>query len=242
MTESIFYADAYQKAFEGRVASVGEAGGIVLDRTCFYPGGGGQPHDTGVLEANGQRWVVDRMQRDGAGIVHVAEGDPPEPGAAVTGEVDWARRYALMRTHTALHILCGVIWQRYEALSTGCGMQPDGAHIDFELETVTPEALADLQAAANAEVAAARAVETYTVDRAEAEATPALIKTKVNLLPKHLTEVRVVDIVGLDAQADGGTHVANTREVGPIELVRYKSKGRQNKRLYIELGAVEGGR
>ena len=235
MTKPDYYDDAYATRFEARVTGTREGNGVVLDRTSFYPGGGGQPHDIGTLAWNGHRVSVDRVSREGEDIVHWLAGPPPDSGTSVTGEVEWDRRFALMRTHTALHILCGVIWERYQALSTGCGMQPGRAHIDFELESVTPEMLVELEEAMNGEVAAARRVSTRTVDRAEAEATPALIKTKVNLLPSHLTRIRVVDIEGLDAQADGGTHVANTSEVGTVRIVRYKSKGRQNKRLYVEL-------
>ncbi|MDH3223880.1 MAG: alanyl-tRNA editing protein [Gemmatimonadota bacterium] len=234
MDQPLFYQDAYVRTFEARVVARADDG-LVLEPTAFYPGGGGQPCDTGAIRWTDGEIPVHSIERRESRIVHVTGPAPPTLPGTVTGVLDWPRRHALMRTHTALHILCGVIWQKHGALSTGCGMHPGSAHIDFELEGVTPEMLADLEQAANREVAQAREVETYTLDRAEAESIPALIKTKVNLLPKALTRVRVVDIVGLDAQADGGTHVANTREVGRIRIVKYKSKGRQNKRLYVEL-------
>ena len=237
MNEPLFYQDAYSREFSANVVAAAD-GAVQLDNTAFYPGGGGQPCDTGALRWADGEVAVHSVRREGGAVLHsVGDGQVSLP-PTVTGVLDWSRRYALMRTHTALHILCGVIWQEYRALSTGCGMHPGNAHIDFELENVTPEMLAELESGVNREVTAAREVKTYSLDRAEAETVPDLIKTKVNLLPPSLKRIRVVDIVGLDAQADGGTHVANTKEVGPIRIVKYKSKGRQNKRLYIELGTT----
>lgn len=235
MTQHDFHTDSYKSAFEAEVTAVVDGNGVVLSRTCFYPGGGGQPHDIGSLKWGEEEVAVERVSPSPHGVIHWLEARAPSVGTQVHGSIDWARRYALMRTHTALHILCGLIWRDHERLSTGCDMQPGAAHIDFELDSVTPELLAELETCANQDIVARRPVVVSTMERAEAEKIPGLIKTKVNLLPKHLTQLRLVEIVGLDLQADGGTHVANTSEVGGIRITRYKSKGRQNKRIYIEL-------
>lgn len=235
MTVLEYYQDAYRSSFNAAVVAVTDNNGVVLDRTAFYPGGGGQPHDLGELTWGAGRAPVEKVSYASGRIIHGLEAEPPPVGTAVEGTLDWDRRYALMRTHTALHILCGVIWRDYHRLSTGCDMKPLAAHIDFELDAVDAEMLSHLQNAVVAEIAAGHAIKTYSLVRSEAEQIPDLVRTKINLLPEHLKEIRIVEIVDLDLQADGGTHVANTSEVGDFRLARYKSKGRQNKRLYIEL-------
>jgi misacylated tRNA(Ala) deacylase len=208
---------------------------VVLDQTAFYVGGGGQPYDTGVLVANGREYRVTRVGRADGKIVHEIDGAPPPTGARVSGRIDWDRRYLLMRTHTALHILCGVVWRDYGAKVTGGDMQPGTARMDFELENMSAEFAREVEERANAEVAAARDILVNNLSREEADHHPDLIRTKINLLPPGIKEVRTIDISGLDLQADGGTHVANTREVGAIKVVGHESKGRINKRLRIEL-------
>jgi misacylated tRNA(Ala) deacylase len=234
MTELLYQNDSYLQEFESEIVQA-DAEGVVLRRSAFYPGGGGQPHDLGVLTADGRAWkVVNLARRDGA-IWHMLEGDAPLPaaGSIVRGQLDWERRYQLMRTHTALHILCGVIWRDYEAHVTGGNMEPLQARMDFEFERMEKSLVEEIQVAVNAEVAAARDVRVRILPRDEAFQIPDLIRTKINLLPPQISEVRTVEIEGLDVQADGGTHVANTREVGSIRIVDYKSKGRINKRLVI---------
>jgi len=239
MTEPLYHRDAYLTRFDAEVVARSDDGAVVLDRTAFYPGGGGQPHDTGTLSAGEWHGQGVRVGQSPDGIRHWLEGAPPPLGSAGHGTIDWDRRFALMRTHTALHILCGLIWRDHRRLSTGCDMKPLAAHIDFELEEVDAEKLATLQGGLDEEVAAARPIQVAILPRAEAEAIPDLLRTKVNLLPAGLTHIRTVEIVGLDLQADGGTHVANTAEVGAVRITRYKSKGRQNKRLYLELPPEE---
>lgn len=234
MTELLFHNDSYLKEFDALVTEVTDDG-VVLDRTAFYIGGGGQPHDTGVLIAGNQEYPVTRVGRSEGKIVHRIEGELPATGAKVTGRIDWERRYLLMRTHTALHILCGVVWRDYGAKVTGGDMQPGTARMDFELEAITAEFAHDLEDRVNAEVAAARDILVDNLSRAEAYHHPDLIRTKVNLLPPTIAEVRTIDISGLDMQADGGTHVANTTEVGIIKVVGHESKGRINKRVRIAL-------
>jgi misacylated tRNA(Ala) deacylase len=168
-------------------------------------------------------------------IWHRVGGDPPGVGQAVQAALDWDRRYALMRTHTAMHILCGVIWRDYGASVTGGNMEPFQGRMDFEFERMQQELVHEIEARINAEVHAGHPVHTRSLPRAEAFEIPDLIRTKINLLPEGIREVRVVEIVGLDLQADGGTHVANTREVGPLRIVDYKSKGAINKRLVVAL-------
>ena len=176
------------------------------------------------------------VRKEGEVVWHTLAGDPPAVGDEVHGEVDWERRYALMRTHTALHILCGVIYREYGAAVTGGNMNPLEARMDFEFEHMRAELVAEIEAAVNKEVEAARPITVEFLDRGAADVDPDLIRTKVNLLPQGITQVRVVEIEGLDKQADGGTHVARTSEVGPVKIVDYKSKGRLNKRVRIQLG------
>ena len=184
--------------------------------TAFYIGGGGQPSDIGVLEADGQEFAVTGIKRDSGLLVHLIEGDRPGQGSRVSGRIDWERRYHLMRTHTALHILCGVVWRDYGALVTGGNMQPGEARMDFELERMSADFAEEVEAKINEEVAAARNVLVANLAREEADQVPDLIRTKINLLPANIREVRTIDIEGLDVQADGGTHVNNTTEVGRI--------------------------
>lgn len=234
MTALIYLQDAYVHEFAALVTSVSDQG-IVLDQTAFYPGGGGQPSDRGSLWIDDQEWQVVKVQRADGEIWHRLEGDPPGKGTAVSAKLDWDRRYQLMRVHTAMHILCGVIWRDYGASVTGGNMEPLRGRMDFEFERMKKELVADIETKINNEVQEARPITTRTLPRDEAFEIPDLIRTKINLLPPSITEVRVVEIEGLDLQADGGTHVANTREVGPIHIVDYKSKGAINKRLVVEL-------
>jgi misacylated tRNA(Ala) deacylase len=153
----------------------------------------------------------------------------------VTGLINWENRYKLMRTHTALHILCGVVFRDYGAQVTGGDMSPLEGRMDFEFETMQKELVQTIEAAVNAEVRKDLPVRTAILPREEAFRIPDLIRTKINLLPEGIQQVRVVEIVGLDLQADGGTHVKSTGEVGSIRVVDYKSKGKINKRIYISL-------
>jgi misacylated tRNA(Ala) deacylase len=176
------------------------------------------------------------VKRDGPHIWHRLEGPLPAEGAAVHGQLDWERRYKLMRTHTAFHILCGVVWRDYGAQVTGGNMDELKGRMDFEFETLRQELVKEIEGKLNVEVAAARPVHVNSLPRAQAFAIPDLIRTKINLLPEGIAEVRTVEIEGLDLQADGGTHVANTREVGTITVVGYKSKGKINKRIELAIG------
>lgn len=233
MTALLYQTDSYLQEFTATVIGHDTAqNGVILDRTAFYPGGGGQPHDTGVLKVGADAYPVVKIARGG---VHIIEGALPAVGTPMIGVVDWARRYKLMRTHTAMHILCGVVWRDYGAQVTGGNMEPLEGRMDFEFERLQKELASEIEARINAEVAAAREVRVKILPREEAFQIPDLIRTKINLLPEGISEVRTVEIVGLDLQADGGTHVANTREVGTIRIADYKSKGGINKRIYIAL-------
>ena len=234
MTEILCYGDSYLKEFDARVID-STPRGVVLDRTAFYPGGGGQPSDSGVLKAGNQEFEITKLSRADGKLVHEIGGGPPEIGVDVHGVIDWDRRYYLMRTHTALHILCGVVWRDYRAQVTGGNMQPGSARMDFELEQMSAEFAREVEEAVNEEVRAARRIEIDVLPREKAFEIPDLIRTKINLLPPGIMEIRTVDIVGLDLQADGGTHVRNTSEVGRIRVVGHESKGRINKRLRIEV-------
>ena len=233
MTEEIFHHDAYTRMFDARVtASEGDA--VTLDRTAFFPGGGGQPCDVGIFacESGKERRVVNVRRRDGD-IWHELDGSAPAVGEAVLATLNWTHRHQLMRTHTALHILCGVIWRDFGAHVTGGNMTPLAARMDFELESMSADFAERVEELANAEIALAREISIRFLPRDEAMAHPDLIRTKINLLPEGIPEVRVVDIDGLDVQADGGTHVRDTSEVGRIRVVGHESKGRINKRLRI---------
>lgn len=245
MIELIYQTASYVREFEAQVVDVDAAGSrVALDRTAFYPGGGGQPNDLGALrlhvfqaaETPEVSVPVTAVRKEGDAVWHVLDGVLPQARASVTGVLDWGRRYKLMQTHTALHILCGVVYRDYGALVTGGNMDPGQGRMDFEFATMHGELVAEIEAKCNAEIAAAREVRVKILPREEAFQIPDLIRTKINLLPEGIQEVRTVEIVGLDLQADGGTHVANTREVGRIKVTDYKSKGAINKRIYIEVG------
>jgi misacylated tRNA(Ala) deacylase len=238
MTELLYQTDAYLQEFTARVASHRD-GTIVLDRTAFYPGGGGQPCDRGSIQWESHTYLLSKVKKVGQDVQHWLETDALHPlppvGEQVTGFLDWDHRYKLMRTHTALHILCGVIWRDFGAQVTGGNMKPLTARMDFELETMSADFAQEIERQINIEVDDARPVSVRILPRQEAFEIPDLIRTKINLLPESIKRVRVVEIQGLDLQADGGTHVANTREVGPIQVVKHESKGRINKRLRIAL-------
>ena len=238
--QQLAYADAYARSSAARVLAVepAEAPTILLDRTVFYPGGGGQPPDTGTLRgAGGMAWAVRSARKSDGEIVHELEPSDALPaiGDDVEVEIDWSRRHRLMRTHTALHVLCGVVWRDWAAQVTGGNMEPGAGRMDFEFERMSGELVGEIETRVNTELAFEREVLVKVLPRDEAFAIPDLIRTKVNLLPPGIAEVRTIEIVGLDLQADGGTHVANTREVGPIRVTGYESKGRINKRIRIEL-------
>lgn len=238
MTDLLFQTDSYMQTFEAKVTSVDpEQRTITLDRTAFYPNGGGQPSDMGTLSVNGATYTVSKVKKSGDDPLHFIEGESlPAGGAAVTGQIDWDRRYKLMRTHTAMHILCGVVWRDYKAHATGNDMDPLSGRMDLEFESMRQELVREIEDKLNAEIAAARDVRVKILPRDEAFQIPDLIRTKINLLPEGIMQVRTVEIVGLDLQADGGTHVHNTSEVGHIRVVDYKSKGKINKRIYFEVG------
>jgi misacylated tRNA(Ala) deacylase len=240
--EQLAYTDAYARSVAAIVRHVetGDSTLVVLDRTVFYPGGGGQPSDRGLLlrAADGRSWTVRGARKAGGEIAHElepGEADTPAVGDTLQVDLDWARRFALMRTHTALHALCGVVWRDHGAQVTGGNMEPGSGRMDFEFESMSGDLVDSIEAAVNAELAREREVRVNVLPRDEAFAIPDLIRTKINLLPEGIEQVRTIEIVGLDLQADGGTHVANTREVGRIRVTGYESKGRINKRIRIEL-------
>jgi misacylated tRNA(Ala) deacylase len=234
MTEALYHTDAYLKEFDAVVTAV-DGNKVALDRTAFYPGGGGQPNDVGTLAASGEIWNVVKVSKQGAEVWHELDRDAPPIGTQLHGVINWDRRYQLMRTHTAMHILCGVIFRDYGASVTGGNMEPLKGRMDFEFETMRQEFVKQIEEKINVEVANARPTQVKILPREAAFQIPDLIRTKINLLPEGITQVRTVEIVGLDLQADGGTHVANTSEVGRIRVVDYKSKGKINKRIEVAL-------
>jgi misacylated tRNA(Ala) deacylase len=229
-TELLYLRDAYERTFSATVTDRRDDA-VALDRTAFYPTGGGQPHDTGTLDGV----AVTDVRKDGDVVWHSLAGPAPAIGAPVAGEIDWDRRHALMRTHTALHVLCGVIWNEWAVPVTGGNMEPLSARMDFEFDPL-PEGFGPrVEELVNVELAADRAVRVEFLGRGEAVGDADLIRTKVNMIPETVSEIRVIDIVGLDKQADGGTHVRSTAEVGRIRVVKTESKGKGNKRVRLEV-------
>ena len=234
MTEKLYHQDAYLQEFEAIVTQLAE-GRVTLDRTAFYPGGGGQPSDQGKIVRSGDEFMVSKVNTEVGEIWHTVDSEGLREGDAVAATLDWPNRYMLMRTHTAMHILCGVIWRDYGASVTGGKMTPGRGRMDFEFERMQKELVEEIEVKINVEVDAAQPISAEVLPREQAFEIPDLVRTKINLLPEGIQQVRVVEIDGLDLQADGGTHVSNTSEVGRIRVVDYKSKGRINKRLVVEL-------
>jgi len=232
VTELLYLHDAYLREFDAIVTAVDADGTrVALDRTAFYATGGGQPHDTGTLDGN----AVSNVRKEGDEVWHTLDGELPAPGTTVHGVVDWSRRHELMRTHTAMHVLCGVIWNEWGKAVTGGNMDPLEARMDFEFDPLPDGFAVRVQELVNDEIAADRPIEVSFLPRNAAVEDADLIRTKVNLIPESVTEIRVVDIVGLDKQADGGTHVHSTGEIGGFEVVKTESKGKGNKRLRIRI-------
>lgn len=242
-TALLYQTDSYLRESQARVCSVDPATrSVTLDQTIFYPTGGGQPHDLGTLAADRWRGDVVEVRKTGPEVHHIlaADAELPDAGSTVTCRIDWDRRYALMRMHTALHVLCGTVFRNYGSLVTGGNMTPDHARMDFEMDSAdfTPERVAEIERHANEEIAAERDLRVRILPRDEALTIPDLIRTKINLLPPGIAQIRTIEVVGLDLQADGGTHVANTREVGGLKVIGTRSKGKSNKRLEINLSAL----
>lgn len=236
-TTLLYHTDSYLRTFEARVVAV-DGNAVALESTAFYPGGGGQMADRGMLVADGRQLPLTGLRKEGDVVWHEVApeaGALPPVGTTVTGEIDWPFRYQMMRTHTALHLLCGIIFRDYGAQVTGGHMYPDRARMDFAIETFSQDFIRDIEARVNEAVAEDHPVKVYSLPRDEAMQIPDLIRTKINLLPPEISEIRIVEIEGVDLQADGGTHVASTREVGGIKVVKTENKGKQNKRMEITL-------
>ena len=233
----LFAVDAYLKACEAEIAEVdAEQGRVRLNRTVFFPGGGGQPHDTGTLALPAGRLEVVRVKRDGGAIWHwldTSAGELPAVGSTAHAELDWDRRHLTMRTHTALHILCGVIWSEFAIPVTGGNMEVGTGRLDFPFESMSAEFGARMEHRINEEIAAARDIVVEFLGREIADDDPALIRTAAHLIPREIDPLRIIDIVGLDKQADGGTHVLSTLEVGRVRVTGTESKGKGNKRIRL---------
>lgn len=234
MTEELCAADAYLRSCGATIVAVSEEG-VMLDRTVFYARGGGQPGDTGALRWDaGEVRITDTVKHAGE-VLHVLEGSAPAVGTPVTAEIDWDRRHTLMRTHTALHALSGIVFRDYGAKVTGGNMEPGVARMDFELEAISQEFGREVEQKLNAALEQDHPVQVSFLPRTEALADADLIRTKVNLIPEHVDPIRVIDIEDLDKQADGGTHVRSTAEVGRVRVAKTESKGKGFKRMRIEL-------
>jgi len=239
-TERLDLLDSTLREWQATVLDVDD-NGIVLDRSAFYPGGGGQPPDHGVLLWSGvQTAIVGARRGDDIRLIP-ADGDPiPPPGTTVRGALEDERRTALMRTHSGLHLLSGVVFRDFGALVTGSNMDPLTGRLDFNLEEVPPGFKEAVEDACNVEVTADRAIEAYELSRAEAFEIPDIIRTATNLLPAEIEIVRIVDIKGLDVQADGGTHVASTQQIGAIRVLKVENKGKGFRRIRVALEDATG--
>jgi misacylated tRNA(Ala) deacylase len=235
-TKLLYHENSYIYECTATVVAV-EGDEVALDATVFYPGGGGQLADRGRIsweEQQVQANVIAMNKRDDI-VWHTLDYPPPPVGTQVVGTIDWDFRYRMMRTHTALHLLCGIIWKEFGVQVTGGQMYPDRARMDFAMENLDKERIAYIEQRVNEAVEADYPVRVYMLPREKAFAIPDLVRTKINLLPPAIEEVRIVEIVGLDLQADGGTHVNHTKEVGGIKIIRTENKGRINKRLELVL-------
>jgi len=238
-TRLLYHTDSYLSTFEAEVVAV-DGNAVALNQTAFYPGGGGQMADRGVVLAHGRCLRLTGIAKRGDVVWHeldVTDGAPLRAGDTVTGELDWDFRYRMMRTHTALHMLCGIIFRDFGAQVTGGQMYADRARMDFSMEAFTPECVRNIVERIREHVAADHPIKVYSLPRERAFEIPDLIRTKINLLPPGIETVRIVEIVGLDLQADGGTHVHSTREVGGITVLKTDNKGKFNKRMEIALVA-----
>ena len=233
-TKLLYHTNSFTYECTATVVAV-EGDEVALDATVFYPGGGGQMADRGTIAWDDQQATVIAMNKRDDVVWHTLDCTPPLLGTEVVGTIDWDFRYQMMRTHTALHLLCGIIWKEYGVQVTGGQMHPDRARMDFAMENLDKQRIADIERLVNEAVAADYPIRVYTLPREKAFAIPDLVRTKINLLPPGIEEVRIVEIVGLDLQADGGTHVNHTSEVGGITITRTENKGRINKRLEIML-------
>jgi len=233
-TELLYLYDSYLTTATARVIAV-DNHNVVLDRTVFYPRGGGQMADRGYLRSDGNRCSIIAVEKRGDAVFHTLDGAIPDVGSLVECQIDWEYRYQMMRTHTALHVLCGVIYHQYGATVTGCQMYPDKARMDFALGDLSKERLGTIDRLSNETIMAGFPVRTSWIPRERASSMTELVRTKINLVPPQIDPIRTVEIVGLDLQADGGTHVANTLEIGSLRIVRAENKGRDNRRIQIEL-------
>jgi misacylated tRNA(Ala) deacylase len=232
----LFAVDAYRSEFDSTVLEVDREGGrIRLARTAFYPGGGGQPCDLGSIQGPTGTLTVTGVRRERGPIWHTVTGDLPDVGAEVLGVVDWERRHQLMRTHTALHVLCGVIWADYRIPVTGGNMEPLKGRLDFPFSAMSANLGVAVEKRINEEIEKAWEIVVDFVPRSVADADPALIRAAAHLIPREIDPLRVIDIVGLDRQADGGTHVLSTAEVGRVRVTGTESKGKDNKRIRLEV-------
>jgi misacylated tRNA(Ala) deacylase len=237
-TTLLYHEDSYLRHFDATVVAVAGSA-LALDRTAFFPGGGGQMADKGALTVAGRALPLAGLRKEGAVVWHELAPDAGEllaVGASVSGDLDWVFRYNMMRTHTALHLLCGLIFTNYGAQVTGGHMYPDRARMDFAMEGFTPALTRDIEQSVNQAIAEDHEVKVYRLPRAQAMEIPDLIRTKINLLPSDIAEIRIVEIVGVDLQADGGTHVHRTSEVGSVRVIKTENKGKQNKRMEIAIG------
>ncbi|MCD6424799.1 MAG: alanyl-tRNA editing protein [Anaerolineales bacterium] len=238
MTLKLYHDDSYLQNFSARVSKLDlENHGLILDRSAFYPGGGGQPNDRGSVNTPSGSIPIHKVKIVNGQIVHFLppEASLPDIGSSLDFDLDWDYRYQLMRTHTAMHILCGTIFRDYGSSVTGGNMTPLQGRMDFEFASLRKDLVKVIENAVNIEIDNALPISWRSIPRAEAFQIPDLIRTKINLLPENIAEIRIVEIEGLDLQADGGTHVKNTAEVGRVRINDYKSKGRENKRIYLEI-------
>jgi Ser-tRNA(Ala) deacylase AlaX len=225
--------DSYLKEFEARVIEV-DGDNVVLDRTAFHPRGGGLPDDTGVLIRGGEEFRVMQVVEEGGKVLHSMAGHSLKPGDVVKGLLDWDKRYVIMRMHTGIHALASVFNRKTGALITGNQVNVDKSRLDMNLEKPDRALIEDVFRETNKELALGRRVKIYYLPREEALKIPGVVKL-AEAAPPNIEKLRIVEIENLDIQADGGPHVADTKEVGELVLLKVENKGRNNRRVYFTL-------
>jgi misacylated tRNA(Ala) deacylase len=234
MTEALYMKDSYLKKWDAKVVSVKDDKYIVLDKTAFYPKGGGQPWDEGYFVKNGDKFNVVYVGKFSGEISHEVDKPGLNEGDVVSCEIDWERRYTYMRYHTACHLLSNILYNKTDAKITGNQIELDKARMDFSMEDYSAEKLRSFVAEANKIIQKDLPITIETMSRAAVLEEPELARLAVGL-PKNLQEFRIVKIGNIDKQVDGGTHINSLKEIGEIEMTKTVNKGKNNRRLYFVL-------
>ncbi len=233
MNKSLYFSDSYLKEFDSTVVAM-EGTNVILDQTAFYATGGGQPNDTGKLICNGKDYAVTDVKKSDQGTVHVIAEPGLKIGDRVHGVIDWERRYRFMRMHTAAHVLSATVNKFTGALVTGKQLDLQQSKIDFSLEQFDKDKIQQYGEEASKTCASGAQVKTYFLPREDALKIPGMVRL-AERMPPNVPELRVVEIIGIDTQACGGTHVNDIKEIGTIKVLKAENKGKTNRRMYYTL-------